>query len=197
MREEQLKELIEKYNNGESSPEEEKILREYFAGDDIISGYEAEKDIFSYYTSAAEAEAVPAPSDDLEQRILRSIDKYDNAWRSRLFTRRYLIPLSLAASLLIIIGSYFFFIHKSEPSDTFSDPVIAYAETIKILNEVSVRLNKGTDALRSIGKISDVTRKSIESIDRSASIISGSIERIRIIDKLSETDVRTKKTNNK
>jgi hypothetical protein len=194
MKEEKLKELIEKYYKGESSPEEEKILKEYFSGDDIIPGYEAEKEIISYYLSAAEA--IPAPSEDLELKILRSIDKYDRAQRSRIFTRRYLIPLSFAASLLMIAGSYFFFIHKAEPSDTYTDPLIAYAETMKILNEVSVKLNKGTEALNSISKINSATRKSIESIDRSAFVLNNSFQKIKLIDRLSETGTQTKKINN-
>lgn len=191
MKEEKLKELIDKYYRGESSPGEEKTLIDYFSGDEIIPGYEVEKELFSGYRMLSEA--LPGPSCDLEQKILRSVDEYDQM-PVRTFGRRFVIPLSIAASLLIITGLYFFFNHRTEPSDTFTDPVIAYAETMIILNEVSVKLNKGTESLQTIRKIDNATRKSFESLDRSASIINNNFDRIRITEKLSGKD---KKTDNK
>jgi hypothetical protein len=195
MKEEKLRELLEKYFNGDTSLEEEKALREYFSGDEILPGYDTEREIFNGYSSASEA--IPPASEDLESRILSSIDDYEKENHRKRFTRQYMAISGIAATLLILVGSYFFFIRKAEPADTFSDPVIAYAETMKILNEVSLKLNKGTSALHTIGKINSVTRQSLESIDRSASILSGSIEKIRLIDRLSDTDTQSKKTNNK
>jgi len=195
MKEETLKGLLEKYFNGDTSLEEEKVLRKYFSGDDILPGFDTEKEIFNSYSSASEA--IPPASEDLESRILSSIDDYEKENHRKRFPRRYMAISGIAATLLILIGSYFFFIRKAEPADTYSDPVIAYAETMKILNEVSLKLNKGTSALKTISKINTVTQKSIESIDRSASKLSGSFEKIRLIDRLSDTDTQTKKTNNK
>ncbi len=191
MKEEKLKELIDKYYRGESSPGEEKTLIDYLAGDEIIPGYEVEKELFSGYRMLSEA--LPGPSDDLEQKILRSVDKYDQPEASH-FRWRYLIPLSIAASILIITGLYFFFNSRTDPADTFTDPALAYAETIKVLNEVSVKLNKGTEALQTIGKFDDATRRSIKSIDRSGSILKDNFERIKIIEKLAGKEI---KTNNK
>jgi hypothetical protein len=79
MNEEELKRLIEKYYNGESTEEEESALRDYFRKGNIPEGYEAEKLIFSYYTESAE---LPEPSLDFEARILAGIDASDLKSRS-------------------------------------------------------------------------------------------------------------------
>jgi hypothetical protein len=168
MNEEELKRLIERYYNAESTEQEEKTLRDYFTGNDIPAGYEAEKEIFSYYTGSEE---VPEPSIDFEARILAGIDASEIVLGSKRI-RRYLLPLlSAAAGLLILAGSYFFFVNRHDSGDTFSDPDIAYAETIKILRDVSAQMNHGAQVLEPIGKINEMTKKSFETINKSTRIV--------------------------
>lgn len=168
MNEEELNRLIEKYYNGESTEEEEKTLREYFNENNIPESYEAEKDIFGYYTAAGE---VPEPSSGFVAGILTGIDAADAKRRSQKI-REYIFPLlSAAAGLLILAGSYFFFVHRSGTGETFKDPEIAYAETIKILMDVSSRLNKGAQALEPVSRISEITTKSFEEINKSSIIV--------------------------
>jgi hypothetical protein len=89
----------------------------------------------------------------------------------------------MAAGLLILVGSYFFFIRKAELRDTYKDPQIAYAETMKVLLEVSTQLNHGTQALEPVGKINEMTIKSLEPINRSAKIIGKSLKNLDYIQK--------------
>ncbi|MGD0757170.1 MAG: hypothetical protein ABR927_19160 [Bacteroidales bacterium] len=168
MNEEELKRLIEKYYNGESTEEEERTLRDYFRKNNIPEGYEAEKLIFSYYTETVE---VPEPSIDFEARILAGIDASEmNRGSGKM--KKYLLPLlSAAAGLLILTGSYFFFFNRAETRDSFTDPEIAYAETIKILRDVSAQLNHGAQVLEPVGKMDEITRKSFESLNRSTRIV--------------------------
>lgn len=189
MKEEALKDLIGKYYEGLTTPEEEKALREYF----VINspeGFEAEKEIFNYYATKL---TVPEPSDDLEERI---IDKINTIEGSRGIKRplRYLVPLlSTAASLLVITGLWFFYQSRNESADTYDDPAIAYAETMKLLYSVSVQLNKGAMALEPVSILSDVTEKGINAISKS----SGKIEKNLIV--LSKTfkdaDIQLKEKN--
>ena len=150
MNEEELKRFIEKYYNGNSTEEEESILKDYFRKGNIPEGYEAEKLIFSYYTESSE---IPEPSIDFEARIMAGIDASGrNSGEQKL--KRFLLPiLSAAAGLLILIGSYFLIFKKAESVDTFSDPQLAYAETIKILRDVSSQLNHGARVLEPVAKI--------------------------------------------
>lgn len=178
MNAEELKRLIEKYYKGESTEEEERNIRDYFKQNDIIEGYEAEKVIFGYYSEAGEPGELCEPSDDFEAKIMSGIDTIDTNEGSRKF-RKYILPcLSAAAGLLILVSSYFFLNRRSESKDTFTDPNIAYAETMKILMDVSSQLNHGTQALEPVSKINEMTAKSFESINKSTKIIEKSLENL-------------------
>jgi len=180
MKEEELKRLTERYYNGESTEEEERSLRDFFRRNDVPKGYEAEKDIFGFYD---ESEAIPEPSIDFEARILAGIDASEKQYGSQ-NVKRYLIPLlSAAAGILLLAGSYFFFINRPEKSDTFSDPAIAYAETIKILRDVSSRMNRGAQVLEPVGKINEVTKKSFETINRSTRIVEKNLKSLNYLQK--------------
>jgi hypothetical protein len=175
MSEEELKRLIEKYYNGESTEEEEIALRVFFRKGNVPEGFDAEKEIFSYY---AESQDVPEPSIDFEARILTGIDASERERESQNI-RRYLIPiLSAAAGILILTGSYFFFMKRAESVDTFADPAIAYAETIKILRDVSSQLNHSAQVLEPVGKMSEFTRKSFKSINKSTGIVEKNLKNL-------------------
>jgi hypothetical protein len=178
MNEEELKRLIEKYYNGESTEEEERTLKDYFRQNNIPEGYEAEKLIFSYYNESAE---VPEPSIDFEARILAGIDASEIK-RGSGKMKKYLLPiLSAAAGILILTGSYFFFFKSAETRDSYTDPEIAYAETIRILRDVSSQLNRGAQVLEPVGKMNEITRKSFESLNKSTRIVE---KNLRKLDKL-------------
>lgn len=183
MKEEELKKLIERYYKGESTEDEEMALREYFRQNDVSGGYDTEKVIFGYYKASGE---VPEPSPDFKDRILAGIDDSAGKNDSKRIRSRVLQLLSAAAGLLILAGSYFFFIHRAESQDTFSDPKIAYAETMKILMEVSSQLNHGTQALEPVGKIKMMTSKSFQSINKSTKIIERSLEKINHLQNTSQ-----------
>ena len=183
MKEEELKSLVEKYYNGESTEEEERALRDFFRKGNIPEGYESEKLIFSYYTESAE---LSEPSIDFEARILAGIDSSEIK-RGSQSIRKYFLPLlSAAAGLLILIGSYFFFINRNESVDTFSDPQIAYAETIKILKDVSSQLNHGTQTLEPVGKLNEITQKGFETINKSTRIVEKNLKNLDYLQKAIE-----------
>ena len=176
MKREELKELLEKYYAGKTSTEEEEKLKKYFSGTDILPGFEAEKEIFSHYTSS---ERIPVPSVDFEDRILKGIEKKQ---RTISLKKTYITVISAAATIFLLVGSYFIFFNREVQEDTYSDPQIAYAETMKILYEVSVKLNKGTEALKPLNNMQDALKTGLESVDRSASVISTNLNRIRLFE---------------
>jgi hypothetical protein len=185
MKEEKLKELLVRYYKGETSQAEETELKKYFSGDEVFKGYEAEKEIFRHYS---ESEIIPVPSVDFEARIIKALDDIDMKRRKLSLKKRYIYILGAAAAILVLIGSYLIFSRQKEPVDTYSDPQMAYAAAMKILNEVSVKLNKGTRALRPMGRIKDATRTGFNSVDRSAVIISKNLQRIKLLEQISVTD---------
>jgi hypothetical protein len=176
MNEEELKRLIEKYYNGESTEEEESSLRNYFRKDNIPDGYEAEKLIFSYYTEAAE---FSEPSIDFEARLMAGIDASEINGRSEKISR-YLLPF------------------KTDSRDTFTDPEMAYAETVKILRDVSSQLNHGAQVLEPVGKMNEITRKSFETINKPSRIVEKKLKSLDYIQKaISLSHINVEKNLNK
>lgn len=184
MKEEKLKELLDKYFNGDSSLEEELLLKRYFEGDIILPGYEVERDIFSHFSNPGD---IPSPSENFEARIRESIDRLEAGQRKPFSGRWYYAASGIAAILIIVFGLLFFLKNNSGPKDTFSDPAIAYAETMKVLNDVSAKLNRGTSTLKPITRLESAAKLSIESIDRSAVILSTSMRPIGTISRLSDS----------
>ena len=183
MNEEELRRLIGKYYNGNSTEEEEGILKDYFRRGNIPEGYEAEKLIFSYYTESSE---IPEPSIDFEARIMAGIDASGRNSGSQKM-KRYLLPvLSAAAGLLILVGSYFFLVKKAETGDTFTDPQIAYAETIKILRNVSSQFNHGARALEPVARINEISKKSFASVNESTGIVEKNLKNLDYLQKAFE-----------
>jgi hypothetical protein len=175
MKEEELKKLIEKYYNGESTEDEERTLRDHFRHNYLPEWYEHEKVIFDYYT---ESEEVPVPSSGFEKRIIAAIDQNENRNGILKVRRSLQTVMSVAAGLLLLMGSYFILIHKSESKDTFSSPEIAYAETVKILFDVSSRLNHGTQTLEPVIKMEDAAAKSFATISKSTSLINNNLKNL-------------------
>jgi len=85
MKEERLKQLLEKYYSGDTSLDEERELRDYFSANDIYQGYETEKDILSGYSKS---EKTPVPSPGFEQRILMAVDDLEERQVKRILRKR-------------------------------------------------------------------------------------------------------------
>jgi hypothetical protein len=168
MNEEVLKKLLEKYYDGSSTALEESELKEYFSGNDVLPGYEAEQEIFRYYDDSVK---VPEPSADFESRIIKAIDAESGKEKKNGIARSLIPFLSAAAGLLILVASYFMLMQHEKSDDTFRDPQIAYAETMKILMDVSVRMNHGARTLRPMSKINSVKAKSFGSLNKSTALI--------------------------
>ena len=186
MESERIKYLIDKYDKGLSTEEEELELKELLSLDDSQE-YDAEKEILGYYDSC---ERIPDPSADFEKRIKMAVEESTseepvvmkkvelkeeeetitmdtpyNPWRK-------VIWANIAALFLVAVGSYMFFTnYKKEPKDTFDDPQIAYAETMKILNEVSQKINKGAKPLTEIKKLNSTAQMGITALTNSSIIL--------------------------
>jgi hypothetical protein len=182
MREEELKTLIEKYYEGISTEEEERVLRAFFSGPDVPPGYETEKEIFGFFSASLN---VPEPSASFEEKIGMALDNTSRSARPDRLKRLIVPVLSAAAGLTIVIVSYFLLAGKDELRDTYKDPTVAYAETMKVLMEVSSKLNYGTRALKPVGLMNEMKYRSLESISRSSTIIE---KNLKTLDYLKNSD---------
>ena len=163
MKEDELNRLLEKYYNGESTEEEERTLKDFFTNSDSIKGYETEKKIFGFFS---EESNIPELSPDFEMKLIGEIDAYER--KTKLFTQKRFIysVLSTVAALLFAVTSYFFLFNKEENFDTYSDPKIAYNETVRILFNISSQLNRGNKALKPIGKMHTITDNCFKTLNK-------------------------------
>ena len=180
MKKEEIDILLKRYYEGSGTEEDEKTLKEFFNGDSIPAGYEAEKDIFRYFVHSSR---MPAPSDDFEERIISSLSRLP---RRKPSINRIIIAISgIAAGLLIIIGSWFLISDKGN-RDTYSDPQIAYAETLRILYGVSEKLNQGTSALEPVSKMNLNEINSLDILSESTETIEKNLTNLEYLNKIIE-----------
>jgi len=183
MNTEEIKKLLEKYYNAECSKDEEQILKRFFAEEDVPEELLYEKEIFVYFDESA---SVPEPAPGFEERIIAAIDASGNTFSVSKRRKLWITISGIAAGVLILTGSYFFFTHRTGNSDTFSDPEAAYAEAMKILYNVSIRLNQGTRSLGTVALIQDVPAKSLETINKSTTIIEDKLKAFDYFNKAME-----------
>lgn len=105
---------------------------------------------------------IPVP-EDLGQLIERTVDRELGRRRSRM--RLVASISSVAAAAAIAAIAFIMPADTYEPKDTFEDPALAYAETVKALEMVGVNLGKGL-------------AKAGNSMDRAGSMVSETIETV-------------------
>ncbi len=169
----EIKRLLEKYYEGNCSDNEEQLLRIYFRGTGIPPELEPEREIFAHYDSSL---SIPEPTAGFEERIIMSVASAESK-KGRSSINRYIFAyMSAAAAIMLLIGSWFFFIRRTEPADTFRDPAIAYNETVKILYRVSARLNSGMDAMEPFKKVNSLAVMTIGRVGRSTEMINDNLK---------------------
>lgn len=178
MNTDEVKKLLEKYYEGDSSVDEEIILKEFFSRDEVPEELEAEKDIFCYFLQLS---GMPLPAGGFTDRILSAVDDEDILSKRSYRRKIFRIVTGIAASLMIITGSYLYFNYRSGQSDTYSDPELAYNEAMRILVDVSVRLNRGTVELGKIGMMQDVLDKSFETLNKPSSMVSEKMKALELL----------------
>lgn len=147
----EIEQLITKYENGETSLQEEKELRDFFNKGSVSFEMRAYKEIFGEYIQN-QSQVLHNP--DFDEKVFHKIQEDIQAHSGSIKRRIYVIT-SIAAGLLIMFGFYFFGMNKNTTVDSFNDPAIAYAEAKKILMKVSGNLNTGMDDLATVRAISN------------------------------------------
>jgi hypothetical protein len=147
MNTQEIEKLIAKFEKGETSIEEEKLLKSYFATDDIPEHLAIYGEIFSFYGDAMNEEL---PDPEFDKKVLEKIGISNEKMKRPGMYRKLYPYFAVAASLVILIGLYFLVQHQGTDNGTYDDPELAYAETKKILMEVSGNLNTGFEELSKV-----------------------------------------------
>jgi len=173
-----LKKLLEKYYDGSSSADEEKKMLELLKHENLPSEFSEDRMMI---TGLFGNEEIPEPSPDLDERIMTSIDESERNRKIISGKRRLYSIISVAAAILIIISFWFILEDNSRVKDTYSDPQLAYNETIEVLYNVSSNLNKGRDQMEELSMISQ-TKSRLNLIPESRNVVAGEFKALKYIE---------------
>lgn len=155
-----IKQLLERYYQGATNQEEERRLKEYFAHDDVPKEWEAEREMFRFFSRQARQD-IPLPQ-GLEERIGQHIDRLAKAAAAggdkeparilrasgstgRRLTGTVLLrwTAGIAASLALAVGIGLYLQNADRPRDTFDNPELAYAEARRAFDLFGAAFDKG------------------------------------------------------
>lgn len=153
--------LLEKYYNGDSTLEEESLLRNYFLSESVDQQFAADKDIFLYQDQETQYnEHIPDISDELWNEL-----QNNSAHKTKSNNKIAYFYLRIAASVIIILGSFFLIKNQVfnkdteiQFTDTYDNPELAYQQTKETLLYVSAMLNTGKEHLEPLKKIEEGTQ---------------------------------------
>lgn len=161
-----IKQLLERFYQGETSLEEEKMLTDFFLRDDVPDEFLTDKKLFH----ALNDHSVEVPRDSA-QAIESLIDSFETESASDKKAKTLHIKywaIGVAASLALIVGLSLF--QKSQPTeqtlftDTYKNSDEAYLATINALQLFSDNFSKGTE---SVEKANNHLEKAQEIINQS------------------------------
>lgn len=152
MKVEEIERLLAKFYKGNTTEQEEEMLKGAFRSENIPEHLQADKRLFLSFCSCEVVEDVPA---GLEDKLSRMID--EKAEEEQRFFRRNKSQRNwrwiggIAATILLLIGIGYGITNLGKdmrpptPLDTFSDPEAAYMALQATLMEVSTNLNQGIE----------------------------------------------------
>lgn len=145
----EVKQLLQRYFNGESTLAEERLLESYFLSGDVAKELKEYTGFFGGISELTET----GQDEELEGEIMDFIlnnepkEKQKSRWLWQMVT-------GIAASIIIVLGGILFYQQEKEPfKDTFDNPEMAYAYAEQTLGFVSAKYNKGLSALANFDKL--------------------------------------------
>lgn len=160
----EVKQLLQRYFNGESTIEEERKLEAYFQSGKVDSELEQYAEFFGGITELADALEDSNIESDVMDYILENEaqDKKKYRWLWQTVT-------GVAASIIIVIGGLLFYQQNNQNvEDTFENPEVAYAVAEDALQYMSAKYNKGLVELTNFDKLqtaSEPLRKGVQPVN--------------------------------
>jgi hypothetical protein len=166
MSNEEIKILLEKYFDGETTTEEENALSSYFNGDRIANDLKQYQPLFQFFkkekevtlSQSATYKILNIPKSKPEMKVIRGSSKW---WKAA------------AAIFILGVGSFFLIEKMYKPAtktlvensritiyDENGDPEKAFAEVQAALKKVSKKMKKGNDeAMQGLQKVQKASRE--------------------------------------
>lgn len=141
-----IEQLLEKYDNAETSLAEEAQIRAYFAKEEVPAHLESYKLLFQYVSHTKQEQFVKElPLQPKRTKVYR--------W------------ISVAAVAVLMLGAYFQMNQKTTLDDLSHEQLMAYNQTLEVFNLVSSKLNKGTENLDALNLVSSKLNEGAENLN--------------------------------
>ncbi len=158
----EIKQLLQKYFNGESSLEEDRTLESYFGGGDVeeylrhysefFGGKSELSKAINDFTSTRSKEEVET-SLGIEDEVMNYILENEYADKTK-YRQMWKIVTGIAAAVIIVLGGFLFYQEQQKPfEDTYDNPDEAYTVAAQTLQYVGAKYNHGLAELSNFGKI--------------------------------------------
>lgn len=154
--------LLENYYEGKTGREEEALLTRFFLSDKVPADLEADRLLFLSIKDASDREIADK---EFDKKLFDAIGENDRL-KKRSATMRLVYTVSgVAASLLLIVGSYLLFfegeVREVVTTDHYTEQemLMAYNEAKNALLLVSSVMNTGTEQLEALSKMTEATRE--------------------------------------
>lgn len=145
-----IEQLLEKYDNAETTLAEEAQIRAYFEKEEEVPAHlESYRMLFQYVVHTKQeqfSKTVSFPTKRI--KIYR--------W------------ISVAAVAVLMLGGYFQWNQKNQKltlDDLSHEQLMAYNQTLEVFNLVATKLNKGTDNLAVLDLVSTKLNEGAENLD--------------------------------
>lgn len=145
-----IEELLEKYDNGETTLQEEQQLRVYFTQDDVAPHLESYRILFQYVVQTK------------NEHLREDIQLFPKANTTKIYTMYKW--LSVAAIAVLMIGFYFRTNQKRGIEDLSQEELLAYNQTMEVLSMVSTKFNNGKETLGVLNLVSEKLNEGAENV---------------------------------
>ena len=141
-----IEKLLEKYDNGETTLQEEQQLKNYFSQETVAPHLEVYKSMFQYFLHTHEEQFTK----DVPLKPRKTYTLYK--W------------ISVAAIAVLMFGIYTQVDNSRSLSDLSDEELYAYNQTMEVFNLVSSKLNQGSESMNALNMVSSNFIKGAENI---------------------------------
>ena len=166
-----IKQILEKYWEGETSLQEENLLHEYFNSDDVVEELKDVQPMFQYF-KVEQTARIENPKFD-EELLAQLEETVVKPMRVVNYRRNRIIRLVASAAAIVLIAFSGYFVYQQMDNDEHrvaektlqledltEEERLAYEQTKAALAYVSSKLNRGTNiAAESLIKVQKTTNK--------------------------------------
>jgi len=141
-----IEQLLEKYDNGETTLQEEQQLKHYFTQETVEPHLEVYKSMFQYFSQTQEEQFTK----DVSLKPSKTYTLYK--W------------ISVAAVAVIMLGVYTQVGNSRSFSDLSDEELYAYNQTVEVFSLISSKLNKGSESMNALNLVSTNFSKGADNI---------------------------------